>query len=179
MKASLLDFILDIGTLSAADIAEHLREHPLQRVVAHLLLYGVIAVVADVEGGAIEVARVVGGIAIMALQSGHIVLGAQNAGNDELIEGHTLHVEAVVEGLANVLQEHGGTGHEVRNGAVELVDMIVRTLADIHQIVLALLSLLTILHGAHAILVGSHNLRLLQVGEGVFITRHAIDAMLL
>ena len=138
-----------------------------------------VAVVADIDGGAIEVARVVGGIAVVTLQTGHIVLGTHDAGDDNLVQGHTLHVEAVVERLADVLQQHGGTGHEVRDRAVQLVDMVVRTLADIHQLVLALLGLLTVLHGAHAILVGSENLRLLQVGEGVFITGHAIDAMLL
>ena len=179
METALFDFVLNKGTILLANVAEHLREYPLQRVVAHLTANSMIAVIADIEGGAVKVARVVGGIAVVALQTGHIVLGAQDAGNDELVQGHPLHIEAVVECLTDILEQHGSAWHQIGNGAVEFVDMIVGTLADIHQFFLACLGILAVLDGLDAPLVGSHNLRLLQVGEGVFITGHAIDAMLL
>ena len=53
METALLDLILDVGTVLLANVAKHLREHPLQRIVAHLLVQGVVTVVADVEGGTI------------------------------------------------------------------------------------------------------------------------------
>ena len=163
MEAALLDFILDVGAVLLANVTKHLGEHPLQRVVAHLATDGVIAVVADVESGAVEVARVVRSIAVVALQTGYVFLGAQHAGDDELVQGHTLHVEAVVERLTDVLQQDGSTRHEVGNGAVELVDMVVGTLADIHQFLLAGLGILAVLHRTHAPLVGSDNLHALAV----------------
>ena len=56
VETALLDLILDVGTVLLADVAKHLREHPLQRIVAHLLVEGIVTVVADVEGGAVKVA---------------------------------------------------------------------------------------------------------------------------
>ena len=73
VEAALLNLVLNEAPLLLAHIAEHLREHPLQRVVAHLsaarsvgVRHGVIAVVADVERGAVEVARVLGGVRVAA-----------------------------------------------------------------------------------------------------------------
>ena len=75
MKTPLLDLVLNETALLVAEIAQHFRKYPLQRIVAHLTsTYGMIAVVTDVEGSAIEVTGVLGGIAITTAQFGHIIL---------------------------------------------------------------------------------------------------------
>jgi hypothetical protein len=81
MKAALLDFILDIATSLLTHITKHLGEDPLKGIIAHLttgwaigLLHRLIAIVADIEGGAIKVTRVLCGIAIATTKLHHIVL---------------------------------------------------------------------------------------------------------
>jgi len=67
MEAALLHFVFDIAALLATDVAKHLAEHPLQGVIANITSHGVVAVVADVEGGAVKMARVLSSILVMAL----------------------------------------------------------------------------------------------------------------
>ena len=92
MEAALLNLVLNETTLLLAHIAEHLREHPLQRVVAHLsaarsvgVLNGVVAVVADVERSALEMARVLGGVRVTAAQFLHICITAQHRCHNNLV----------------------------------------------------------------------------------------------
>ena len=178
VEAALLDFVLDVAAAFLTLVAEHFGEYPLEGVVTNGLGDRVIAVVADVEGGAEEVARAVGGILVMALQLCHIVHAAQHAGDDELVEGHALDIEAVVEGLPDVLQQKGSTGNEVRNGAGETVNMIVRALADVDELVHAFLGILTIPDRPYAPFLGSHNLHALAVGEGCLVVGHTTDGVI-
>ena len=69
METTLLHFIFDITTALFAHIAQYFRKDPFQCVVAHLL-----AIVADVERGAIEMARILSSIAIAATQFNYILL---------------------------------------------------------------------------------------------------------
>ena len=48
----MLDFILDEAAAFLTLITEHFGEYPLKGIVANWLCNGLIAVVADVEGGA-------------------------------------------------------------------------------------------------------------------------------
>ena len=122
-------------------------------------------------------ARVVRSIAVVTLQTSHVVLGAQDAGNDELVQGHALHVEAVEESLSDVLQQQGSTRHEVRNGTVELIDMIVGTLANIHQFLLAGFGILTVLDRLDTPLVSCHYLHALTVREGRLVVGNRENAV--
>lgn len=115
----------------------------------------------------------------MTLQLGHIVHGTQDAGDDELVEGNTLDIEAVVEGLTYVLQQDGSTWHQIRNAAGQPIDMIERTLADVDKFLFALLGIFAVLDGTHAPLLGSDNLHALAVGERYFIVWNAADRMVL
>ena len=122
-------------------------------------------------------ARVICGITVVTLQFLDILHRAHDAGNDELVQGHSLHIETVVERLPNVLQQQGSTGHKVRDGAVEFVDMIVRTLANIHQFLLAGLSILAVFDRTDTPLVGSHNLHALTIGESRLVVRNGENAV--
>ena len=177
MEAALLDFVLDVAAAFLALVAQDFGKDVLEGVVANGSCDGMIAVVADVEGGAKEVARAFGGVRIMALQLGYVVHGAQHAGNDELVERYAFIIQAVVECLSDVLQQDGSTRHQIGNGVGEAVDMIVRTLADIHQFLHAMFGILTILHGTYAPLLGSDNLHALAVGECRLVVGHRADAV--
>ena len=92
MEASLLNLILYIAALVLAHIVKNLTQHPLQRVVADLtarhplgIFHGPIAVVANIERGAIEMTRVLRCIAIMRAQLSHIRLAAQYGRNNNLM----------------------------------------------------------------------------------------------
>ena len=83
MKTSLFHLILNITALLLAHVSQHFGEHPLQSIVAHLttmrairILNGLVTVVADVEGGAIKVARVLCCISVAPTEFGHILLRA-------------------------------------------------------------------------------------------------------
>ena len=63
VEAALLNLVLDIATVLLAHVAEHFGEHPLERIVLNLtamrafgILDGLVAVIADVERGAVEMA---------------------------------------------------------------------------------------------------------------------------
>ena len=133
MKAALLHLVFDVAAALLAHIAEHLGEHPFQGIIANLtarrtirILHRLVAIVADVERGAIEMARVLSGIAVATTQFYHIFLRTEHTGNYQLMEGHTLHVKTIVEGLSDVLQQDGCMGHQIRNAGIKRVDMIVR-----------------------------------------------------
>ena len=184
METALLHFVLDVTALLLAHVAEHLAEHPLQRVVAHHaatrpsgILHRLIAVVADIEGRAVEMTGVLGGIAVTATQLHHIVLRTKHAGDNQLVEGHTLHVETVEERLADVLQQDGSSRHEVWDARIERIDMIIGIGTDIDQFALAALCVFTVLDGSDAPLLGSHQLYGIGIRKGGRITGHREDAM--
>ena len=56
VKAALLGFVLDVATAFLAFVAKDFRKDVFKGIVSNRLCDGVIAVVADVEGGAEEVA---------------------------------------------------------------------------------------------------------------------------
>ena len=81
METALLHLIFDIAASRLTHIAQHLGEHPFQRVVAHhpsrravWIFHRLIAVVANIEGSAIEMTRVLGGIAVTATELHHVLL---------------------------------------------------------------------------------------------------------
>ena len=101
VEATLVHLILDITTIPLTEIAQHLAEHPLQGIVLHLSarllasLNLLISVVAHIKGGAIEMARVLGGIAIASAELRHIVLCAEDARHDNLVQRDALDLQRV------------------------------------------------------------------------------------
>ncbi len=105
------------ATLTAL-VAQHLGEDVFERIVAHLTTDGLVAVVADIESGAIEMAALFGGISVNTAQTGHIVHGTQHTGHNELVKGNALYVETVVEGFADVVKQNGSTRHQIGYGTI-------------------------------------------------------------
>ena len=111
MKAPLLHLVFDVATTLFAHIAQHLAQHVFQTVVSHRTalrtirrLYRFVAVITDVEGGTIQVARVLGSITVVSAQLGYIGLGTQHAGNNGAMQVDALNVQAVEECLSDILQ---------------------------------------------------------------------------
>ena len=144
METALLHLVLDVAAILFSQVAQHLGEHPLQRVIAHLAATGavgvldrLVAVVADVESGAVEMAGVLRGIAVAPAELHHILLSAEDAGDDDLMQGHTLDVEAIEEGLADVLEQDGSTRHEIGNARIERIDVEIGVRPNIDEFTLA------------------------------------------
>ena len=101
MEAPLLHLIFDIAAVLVAEIAEHLGEHPFQGIILHLsarLFTGLnllVAVVAYIEGSTIEMTRILGSIAVSGTQFRHIILGAQNARHDNLMQRNALNLQRI------------------------------------------------------------------------------------
>ena len=85
MEAALLHLVLDVAATLLTNVAQHLAQHPLERIV----LYGTAlrfsrrgdsgkAVIADIESGTKEVATLTGSIAVTTLQVGYIVFCPKN-----------------------------------------------------------------------------------------------------
>ena len=143
MKTSLLHLVLDVAALLLPHVSQDFGEHPFQRIVTHLttmgairILNGLVTVIADVEGGTIEVARVLCRIAVTPTEFGDILLRAEYTGDDDLMQGHTLHIKAVEEGLPDILQQHSRTGYEIGNARIERIDVIIRIGCHIDQFAL-------------------------------------------
>lgn len=173
----MFDFVFDVAATIAAHVAENLREYPLEGVVAHLAGDGLVAVVADVNSGAIEVAGVLGGVTITPTQAGYVLLGTQDAGDNDAMQGKALEIEAVLKGSANIVEQNAGTGHEIRDGGIQRIDMVVRTGTDIDKFLHALFSILTVPNGSDAPLVSDGQLLVIAVRELHMIARHTIDAV--
>ena len=186
MKAPLLHLVFDVAATLFAHIAQHLAQHVFQAVVTHSparrsirILNRFVAVVTDVEGGTIQMARVLGSIAVMSAQLGHIGLGTQHAGNNGAMQGNALYIQAVEECLSYILQQHRRTGHQVRNTRVQLVDMHVRVGTHIHQLAFTLLGILAVLYTLHAPLHRCSQLHRLGIGKTGLKAGHRVYLVLL
>ena len=122
--------------------------------------------------------RILGSITVSGTQFRHIILGAQNARHDNLMQRNALNLQRIEIGTADILEQHRGTRHQVRNTVVQLVDIKERVAAHIHQLALAVLRLQTVLYRFHTMLSSRQNLHILLVGESIAEMRHREDAML-
>lgn len=111
MEATLLHLIFNIATVLLTEVAEHLTQHPLQGVVAHLStrllsrLHRLIPIITYIKGGAIEVTGVLGGIAIVSTELRHIVLGTEDARHNNLVQWDALDLQGIEVSTTDVLQQ--------------------------------------------------------------------------
>ena len=139
-----MHLVFDIAAVALAHVAHHLGKHIFQRVVAHLAamlarcLNGLIAVVANVEGGAVEVAAVLRCIAVFLAQGSHILLRPHDARYDDFMQWNALHLQTVVKVAADVLQQNGSAGHEIGNAVAQAVDIEIGIGTHIDEQLLAL-----------------------------------------
>ena len=109
----MLHLIFNITALLLTKVAEDFGEYPFQCVVAHCttsgafgVLHCYITVIAKVEGGAIEMATVLGGILVAVAQLLNVVLGAKNTRDDNLVKGDALDGEGIKKCTAYIMKQH-------------------------------------------------------------------------
>ena len=76
-------------------------------------------------------ARVVARIKVVPAQAFYVFLATQDAGDDDLVEGHPLYIERVEERACDVLQQYAGTRHQIWYALAQRVNMEIRVGADI------------------------------------------------
>ena len=138
MKACLSPFVLHINTPCALVVEEHLPEHQFQVILVHIIVGArnlVVAIVGDVESGAVAVAGLIGGVDIPAsLQQLHILLRPQNARYVESVVRQPVASEDVRPLFAYRLQLRRRFGNKVRNRVGQRINDIVIGILHRHQL---------------------------------------------
>ena len=169
VETALFHFVFDVAAALLPDVAQHLAQHPLECIAPDRLALGPSrrgdggeAVVADVEGGAEEVATLLRGIAVAALQAGYVVLRPEHTRHDNPVQGYSLHIQAVEIAAADVGEQVGSPGHEVRDAVGHAIVQVVEGIgSDIDKLLPAPFCLLAVAHR----------------GETLGIRRHTADGM--
>ena len=129
MKAGLSPFVLHVNTPCALVVEQHLSEHQLQVILRHVVVGArnfVVAIVGDVEGCTIAMARLVGGVNVPAsLQQSHILLRPKHARYVEPIVRQPVAREDVRPLFAYRLQLRRRFGNEIRNRVGQRIHHIV------------------------------------------------------
>ena len=117
MKATLVHLVFDITAVLLTEIPQHLAENPLQGIILHLAarlflrLNLLIPVVADIEGSTIEMARILGSIAVSGSQFRHIILCTQDTGNNDLMQRNALDLQRIKIRPTDILQQYRSPRH--------------------------------------------------------------------
>ena len=113
METALPHFVFHPTATLLAQVAQHLRQHLFQSNIGHRRLFGIrlgflldgeIAIVGNVEGRAVHVATVLGGVAVVATKASDILLRTQYAGDDNLMRLQSLNLQTIKEVASNVLK---------------------------------------------------------------------------
>ena len=185
METTLLYLIFNVAAILLAHVAQHLREYPLQRVVTHLtttgtirILHRLIAVVADVEGRAVEMTGVLRRITVTPTEFRHVLLRAEHAGNNDLMQRYTLHVETIEERLPNILQQYGCTRYEIVYARIKRIDVVIRVGSHINEFAFALLSISTVLNRRDAPTIGGSQLQAIGIWKGFMVIGHGMNLVI-
>lgn len=134
-----MGLVLDVAGADVALVVEHFGKDGTQAACVldgtafgGVFVEAVESVVGDVEGGAEEVAGLFDGIAVAALESFDVGIGAQNAGDDEFVGGNVFGCQTVEEGVANFFEKNGCSGDEVGNGVGEVLYVVVGAGTDVN-----------------------------------------------
>ena len=185
METTLLHLIFDVATILLAHVAQHLREYPLQRIVAHhtttgaiWILHRLVAVIADIESGAIKMTGILRSITITPTEFHHILLRAEHAGNNDLMQRHTLYVETIEECLPNILQQYGCTRHEIGYARIKRINVVIRVGSHINEFAFALLSISTVLNRRDAPTIGGSQLQAIGIWKGFMVIGHGMNLVI-
>lgn len=175
MIAGLVEFVLDIAAPLVAQVAEHFAQSLLVAVVVDLCLQRLIVSVAYVERRAIDVAAVWRDVLVVLAQLDDILLAPEHARDYNLLHGHVLQREAIHEVAPYVLQQRGGTGHEIRNAALQSAYLVEGVATNVYQLVLAPLGILNVLDWHNPVLLSLNQMYGVGVGSAVLVAPHAFN----
>lgn len=177
-----MHLVLYVACAGKALVAQHFGQYGLEGgdpVDAAVALGGEFekAVVGYVEGGAVAVARVFGGVAVEAAQAGYVLVGAEYGGDDEFVGGVAFGDEGVVEGAGYGVEQRGGAGHKVGDGLAQGIDVVVGIVGYVDKAVHAPAGLGAVGYVGDACAGGGGKLYVVEVGKGGFKAGHAHDAV--
>lgn len=66
-----------------------------------------VTIVADIEGGTVQMTAVLGGVPVVVSQFGHIFFCAEYTRHDELMQGNTFDLQTVVIGSSYIVEKYG------------------------------------------------------------------------
>ena len=110
---------------------------------------------ADVEGGAIKVARLRGGGTVAFLQSGNREIGPEQTGYAYAVVGMSARLDGVGKGGGNFLEKCGSLRYKVGHGVLERIDVVDVAGGEAHQRFLGEIGCLEVGDGNDAIGLGS------------------------
>ena len=127
-----------------------------------------VAVVGDIEGGAIAVARLVGRVKVGTHEPGYVFFGAQYAADEYLVKRYVSYVEAVEKIAPYDLQQVGSPGHEIGYAAAHaVVNLVVWVAAHEYKLAFAVFGLGAVLDGFDSMAACADYLYVLCIGEGL------------
>ena len=88
--------------------------------------------VGNVKRGAETVRARSCGVSVALSQLCYVGIGAQNGGDDELLEGISLVRQAVEKRVPDFFEQSSGARHTIGDALVERADVEVRIVADVH-----------------------------------------------
>ena len=109
MEAALLYLIFHKTATALTEVAQHLAEHPFQRVVPHLSmrffssLHSFVTIVADIKSSAVEMAGILSCISVSRAEFRYIILGTENTRHNDLVERNAFDLEGVEIGSSYIL----------------------------------------------------------------------------
>lgn len=126
VQAVLLALVLDVASSLALHVANALHEQRLELLVVGHMVGGLVeADVGDVDGGAVAMAGVVGGVDVVSGKTLHIFLCAGDAGDNEAVTAVVAaHVERILEGTANVVEQLRCLGNQIGRRVSKDIDHI-------------------------------------------------------
>lgn len=100
MEASLLHFVFYIAPSCLTEIPQHFGKNPFESVVLHFtasalarVVYGLVAVLRNVECRTVKVAGVVRCIDVPLLQFANILTGAQHTGDKDFVKRYAFYIQ--------------------------------------------------------------------------------------
>ena len=175
VEAGLLPLVFDIDAPGALVVEKGLTQDQFEVVLRHVLArarYFVVAVVGDVERGAVAVTGLLHGVDVAAaLQQTDVLLCAQDAGDIETVVRQTVARKDIGKLLADSLQLFRRRGDKIGNGVGEGVDDIVVVGTKTHQLPFHMLCLGAVFgRTGHAECLCGGKLLAVVVVELVFVT---------
>lgn len=83
------------------------------------------------------------------------------------MQGNTFDLQTIEEVSTNVVKQHGGSWHKVRNAVVEFIYIVIWVTSHVHQFAFPSFGFLPISNRLNAILVSHLQLHIIQVGKAL------------
>ena len=158
--------MLDIAQALLTEITEDLGQDGLEDSIGHIdagrsvsMMNGVKPYIRNIKGSAETVTALITGISVYTTEAVYVILGTQDAGNDNPVRRYILNIQTVNKIPSDLMQQAGCLRHQIRNTLTHgPVNTEIRTGAHINKFLFAMLGLYPVLHGPDTVTAGCHYL---------------------